>query len=312
MTPPRKSGAASGAEPAPGPDRETCARAAIDAIEAARLPVVANFRNERLGNVLMKLEDVERWIKDRAAEDGPPSPVLRIQLRAGVQPSPTDLLRQLPDLVREALSAEIEWILLACPPTQRRPRGDPERRVVYGPLVRPVRADGVLGNLKEVAQLLVNEYKWTEPHAVAFVLTGLHPVSLTKEIKVSCEYPSPFDPPGRIHLEVSPQTTEAKMLAAFRDARERPYRAERQGPRRARSLEDKHVKMAVFLAETAGLTKAERMEAWNKSRPDFPPYRNEERFDREARQAYRHLTGRIWTSPRPRAFRLKVRTRSIT
>lgn len=173
MTPPRRSGAASGAEPAPSPDREVSARAEIDAIEAGRLPDVANFRKKHLGGVLVKLEDVQQWIEAGAEDDGPPSPVLRIQLRAGVRPSPTDLLGQLPELAREALSADVEWSFLACPPTLRGPRGRREPRVVSGPNLCVVRADGVLGDLKRVAQLLIKDYRWTEPEAVAFVLTGL-------------------------------------------------------------------------------------------------------------------------------------------
>jgi len=81
------------------------------------------------------------------------------------------------------------------------------------------------------------------------------------------------------------------------------------GPRRARSLQEKHIEMAIFLAETGTVefTKTKRMYTWNAQHPAWQ-YTDAEGFDREARQAYKHLTGRIWMSPRCRATRLTLRS----
>lgn len=160
----------------------------------------------------------------------------------------------------------------------------------------PVRGEA-LRELKRLAGLLVRHYPWEEHQAVDFLLTGGIPE--IPACRVQTRHSSIG--PSRITIEFDVNTPLEEVWELVKWARRQGAEGEFRRRRRVRPLSEHHCELAVFLAETPGLSWQERMERWNEGcDKDHPDWRYVDRraFRRDAVEAYRRITGRTWRQAR--------------
>lgn len=236
-------------------DTRSRALSQIAAIEAARNPDVAAFRNEVLNGQLLTAHQVPAWVEEQAQKDGPAT-----------------LWR-----------SDHDWY-----------PGGPTVRVVYytdpdGTWLHemPVRAGGVLDRLAWLTERLTEEYCWLPEQATAFVLTGEMPTLYDGR----AEYKTGSVP--EIILHVRPHLSLREVSEFYAAAREKRIGPGRRDPGRIKPhLAD----LAVFAAQhNDGRPWRDAMELWNKTHPKRS-YEDVRWFARDARQAYRRVTGRelVW------------------
>lgn len=265
------------------PDERLRYLADILAVEAARLPEVVRFRETYLGGRLLPFEEVEDWIKRTQAADGPGSVWYTIALRRdhvvkddGVFPRLRDLLATLAQLPEEELNrfisgAKVETIDYIVPTSQH------VRRV-------PIQHDGTLYRLKLVARLLEGHYGWSEAHGVVFTLTGLTPPIPKARVTTPGIVMGPH---GRIKLELDPRLSSDEVRDIYAQARSQVFKG------RDRPMSKRHLELALFLVKNPYHTWREMCELWNRQYPQWA-YSIWQNFSRDARAAYRRLTGRNW------------------
>lgn len=265
------------------PDERLRYLADILAVEAARLPEVVRFREKYLGGRLLAFEEVEDWIKRTLEADGPGSVWFTIALRTdqvvkgdGPFPRLRDVLNSLARLPDRELdrfvSSKSREILEYAVPT------DPYVRRV------PIQHDGVLYRLKQVAHFLEGQYGWSEAHGVVFTLTGLTPPIPKARVTTSVSLVRPH---GRITLELDPRLSSDEVRDLYARARNEVFKG------RDRPMSKKHLELALFLVKNPNHTWREMCELWNKEYPEWA-YSVWQNFSRDARAAYRRLTGRDW------------------
>lgn len=275
------------------PDKRLLTLSRINAIEASRLPGVAAFRKEVLGGQLLDPEDVKEWIEKQAEEDG--TATKWIEIKAPLPPGVTaedGSINQLPELiakVKDRCSVGFSVDALSYPVS-----GDEWAHRV------PVNKDGVLGRLKEVNSTLTRVFSWHEGQATAFILCGLIPVIpkgkglLSRSAVRSPQTSINPDPlllpnPPRIHLDLDPRLSSQEVAKFYSSLRQKVF----QG--RDRDMGDKHLELAVFLAEyPTGRTWKELMDIWNQEKEEEWAYNDWRWFSRDAAAAWERVTGNEW------------------
>jgi len=262
------------------PDRRLIALSEILAAEASRLPEVLRFRQEVLGGQLIPLEQVPSWIEQKAKEDGRGTHRVEIPLPPGYElPDtmdvlPPEWLRGLADTIekhglRIYCGFRLDTLSYPGPP------GEAWARAI------PVRHDGVLGRLKTIARQLCRRYPaWQEAQAVAFVLSGVIPVIPKGRLR----YNFHMHMPATITMTLDPRLSKDEVASLY--ARHRRKLFEGQD----KPMSEKHLKLAVFLAENPSGTWAERMSKWNACYPQWT-YENYRTFCRDALAAYGRVRG---------------------
>ncbi|MER3401404.1 MAG: hypothetical protein C4313_09855 [Thermoflexus sp.] len=265
------------------PDERLLYLSEILAVEAARLPEVVRFREKYLGGRLLAFKDVEAWIHQTKQADGPGSRWYTIALRAdhtlkhnGPFPRLRDLLQTLsalPDSELDRFISEVstEFLNYAVP-------DDNWQRTI------PIQHDGVLYHLKQVARLLERTYGWQESQAVVFTLTGVIPLIPKARIRTPLVY---FRPHDRIKLELDPRLSADEVRDLYAKARNKVFKG------RDRPMSKKHLELALFLVQNPNHTWREMAALWNEKHPEWA-YTVWQNFSRDARAAYRRLTGRKW------------------
>ena len=258
------------------PDRRLEVLSYIIAAEASRLPEVRNFREKVLRGRLLAPEDVPSWIEQHKAEA---TIYVRIPLPSKPQNFPDwfSSLAAIPEEERATWPVEYQSDTLAYPV----PGEEFVRRV-------PVDKNSPLGHLKQVVTKLVTRSPWwQEAQAVAFVLTGVVPP--LPRARITITYSSHMPP--RITLEVDPRLSSREVADIYAKARSEVF----QG--RDKPMGEKHLTLAAFLAENAtGETWQELMGKWNREYPKWK-YTDYRWFCRDARAAFKRVTGRDWTPP---------------
>lgn len=274
----------------------------IAAAEAAQNASVLRFRENVLRGQLLDPEDVNAWIRDRAAEDGT-AQLITLELPPGTKAMPEDWRQIVGENLSRTALVSIETPTLEFPITEADVPNNlnaPVAGALYSSV--SIRWDGVLGQLKRVAEELSRDFHWKERDAVGFILTGQAPNSPTANITLHCA--PPYDQPTRIVVELSPQTKVEEVKKLFQILRRQTPFGPSERFRRFRPLTKKRRELAVFLARTPSLSWGERMVLWNKehekweyreiNRKGEPDPRN---FRRDALAAYRRATGRRWRPP---------------
>lgn len=264
------------------PDERLRYLAKILGIEVARLPEVIRFRKTYLGGRLLAFDEVEEWIKRTAAADGPGSIWFTIPVRVdclvkrdGPFPRVRDLLEtlaQLPDSELNRFVSGTRESLAYVVPT------DEHTKHI------PIQHAGVLNHLKQLANRLESLYGWSEAHAVVFILTGLTPPIPKARVTTSVSLVGPH---GRITLELDPRLSSDEVRDLYARARNEVFKG------RDRPMSKKHLELALFLVKNPNHTWREMCELWNKEYPEWA-YSVWQNFSRDARAAYRRLTGRDW------------------
>ncbi|HHY35949.1 MAG TPA: hypothetical protein GX510_10060 [Firmicutes bacterium] len=262
------------------PDKRLATLSEIIAIEAARLPEVVRFREEVLSGQLIPFAEIPTWIEQKAKEDGGGTHWVEIPLPPGHElPDtmghlPPEWLRRLADTIeKHGLRIYGGWRLntLSYPG----PPGENWVRAI------PVRHDGVLGRLKRIAGQLCRRYPaWEEARAVAFVLSGAVP--LIPKARLQFDHHSHMPP--TITITVDPRLSKEEVAKLY--ARHRRELFEGQD----KPMSEKHLKLAVFLAQNPSGTWVERMSNWNACYPQWS-YTNYRTFCRDALAAYERVRG---------------------
>lgn len=248
------------------PDKRDWALSRILAVEAARWPEVRAFRQDVLGGRLLSPQDVPAWIEAQAAADGPSTLWIRLPLPPGASPAQWfSALAELSEHERGQLSVAVQSETL-------------QFALDGWTATVPVRRNGTLGRLKRLAQQL--EPFWPEAWAVLWVLTATVPPIPRARVKQTFRG---FER-DLITLEVNPRASKEEVAELYAKARADVFK----GP--DRPMTEKHLELAVFFAAHEG-TLRELMDRWNAAHPTWA-YREFTNFGRDARQAYRRVTGR--------------------
>ncbi|MDI7245864.1 MAG: hypothetical protein QME92_00080 [Bacillota bacterium] len=266
------------------PDQRLGALAQILAIEASRLPEVIAFREEVLQGRLLKVEEVSGWIRREAEKQGAGSLWVRLPLPDGCRPSSSRGLRWLSCLADLPDDAKSTW------PVQ----WDAETLAYPGPEDKwvervAVARDGPLGQLKRVADALLRRFPlWQEAQAVAFVLCDAIPMlpKARGTLRVSSVAPS------RITLELDPRLSAREAAGFYAQLRKEALK----GP--DRPMTEKHLRLAVFLAEHPDMAWEALKGQWNRAYPAWA-YSDRRYFARDAKAAWERVTGRGWTARPP-------------
>ncbi|HEY7023064.1 MAG TPA: hypothetical protein VH349_18245 [Ktedonobacterales bacterium] len=231
------------------------------AIEAARFAEepgeevlsVAGFRSSVLGGSLLAADKIAPWIHEQEERDGKPSWWLE-----GVTLDEGDYEEAEEGTIRITKAIPIDWKSAGEPGTAWERPGVSRREVLYiTPELpvdgRPVRAGGVLDDLRRLSLLLAEAYAWEPEQATAFILTGLTPYN----------------------------TAWARQIKTMRVKGRRP-----------RDLSIKHLALACFWEEHKGESMATRMTLWNALYQKWE-YTTVTNFGRDGRQAVARLSERM-------------------
>jgi len=255
------------------PDFRGAAIAEIFATEAEGRPEVSRFREGHLSDGLLALDDVGTWIDMTANADGEPTHLATLVM------APEDVLAgHAMTAVNRSIAGQVVSLSMD---TLTFPRAGKEWAFAV-----PINRNGVLGELKRVASRLKDRYGWSEPHGVAFVLTGAVPRHLRARIETS--FPAPWHRARQsITLEVPLTTSPATVERLYREARAKQL-AEDPRPRR---LGERHARLATFaFRHREGFTWNEVRKRWHDAHPDDQK-QELSNFRRDCHAAFKRVTG---------------------
>jgi hypothetical protein len=260
--------------PTPGQER-AWALSQLVVHHAQTDPDVVRFRTNHLAEGLVKWDDVEKWIRARAEQDGQRTIVLALTLPVGttVDLGKDGIKRINPPLaeIRGECHFKVRMLEYALP-------GDEAVRRIS------VTAGGVLGRLRRLTDDLADFYSWRSAQATVFVLTGITPFIPTVRMSVpAIKIRNRLKWARRIQLDIDPGARPQEVLDAFERAREDC------GSLSRRALSVKHLRLAAFAgAEHVDKSWTERHRLWNEQFPEwsFPAQSN---FRRDAALAQRRI-----------------------
>jgi len=266
----------------------------IMAMEASANLEVVGFRNDILEGDLVPPAAVAEWIggesenckemplSARTEEDQAAMADQVLRWREGAAPVP----RVLPDWPNRSVSVPEDTLAYPIPGPTKSPLDFRERFV-------SVPARGPLWLLKFAAVGLMEEYPWSEAQSVGFVLSGVAPRLPTASITQYRLFPF------RIVLDLDPGLDAKTVSSEYRKAQRELVRVEK----RARPQSEKHLRLAVFVAQGKSGTWNDMMESWNsRCRPEWA-YSNSRRFERDAPKALASLRQRRDRDRMPSPFR---------
>ena len=236
---------------------------------------MAEFRTRHLNSRVLDPELVEQWIEQAAKADGEPTAFVTVPLDdAGQIAIPPEVINdhsKLPSGTSISHSLELLTYFL--------PGESWVRRI-------PVRLDGTLGALRNLAVRLGRRYGWAEAYVVNFLLTGQTPPPLRARVRT--HEPWPWRRARRtISIEVPISTPPVDVAQAYRDARSDMLDEDKK----PRSLTKKRAELAVFaFRHRKGRTWAELRQQWNEAHPKKQKT-DDALFRRDCRQAFERITG---------------------
>jgi hypothetical protein len=148
-----------------------------------------------------------------------------------------------------------------------------------------VRQEGVLGELKDLAERLTQSAGWTEAQAVLYVLTGIAP----RIESISARVELGNDLTTRIHLSIDPEASPREVAEMFR-----AWRKWFVGPRH-RDMSPKHLMLALFRVQHPKVQEqvwSDLMVLWNAAHAEWA-YEDPSHFARDYDQAFQRLTGNV-------------------
>jgi len=283
--------------------REASAYPELDAIseimgiEASMIPEVVGFRRDILGGSLIPPTAVAKWIRDESEKAEQQGLTLSSQT----------------DLDRDTMARQIvDWhggppMLRPVPDWPDRLESDSEGTLPFPDMVRsgppsqlalrtrtvPVPARGPLWLLKFIALGIMEEYPWSEAQAVGFVVSGVVPRLPAASVTQYRLFPF------RVVLDLDPGVTAKTVVSEYRRAQKELINVRK----RAKAQSEKHLRLAVFVAQGRRGTWNDMMGAWNnQSRPEWA-YNDSRRFQKEAQAAIAALRQRRDCSRMPSSFR---------
>jgi hypothetical protein len=248
----------------PPPDASWYIRSRLLAMEAARSPLVRQFRRKYLPDGLLSLQEVTPWIEARAQEDGPPSLCALVEISkehltadklrlAEAIPAGTRVVR----LHRETL----EWV-----------DGDNFQHWHW----RFITVGGVLHFLQTTAQWVADELDCDLARAVTFVLTDIPP--FVSPITVQTAYHYGAYQWAEVTLRVRAEVSPSEVAKAYSQERMMLVKGKWRPPT-FQTLE-----MVNFRLNHLTMTWQDCWEAWNAAHPDRQ-YPSPERMRRDYHRA---------------------------
>ena len=262
-----------------GPDYRPVALAQVFAFEAADDPAVRLFREEILRGSLVEWENVEQWVDDQSSLDGPPTKWVTLPIDSEER-VPVSRSGRPPQKGESVIEGNVTHYANR----SRMQLAFPGRNnwVQY----RPVHAGGVLDWLRIIAQKLSRRYGWKEADATGFVLSDAHP-SLSR---ISTEIPSPWPwskARRAVNLRIAFWATPEDVAGIYRELRNQIL----EDDPKPRALSKPRATLGVFAFQhRSGHTWDEAMTLWNE-RKLGPQYEDPRVFTRDARQAFKRITG---------------------
>jgi Sulfotransferase family len=153
------------------------------------------------------------------------------------------------------------------------------------PLRRPTVEDGVLERLRRLGGKLVERYGWENHQATTFVLTDLVPI--LEPIRSSIVGGRPLRPPTRLVLEVDPSVSPSEVSKQYRALRRELF------PGRVRRIEDRRLRLAVFVANHGDQSWESLFRSWNHAHRHWA-YGTLDDFKRDARLTRQRLVETAW------------------
>src|SRR5918999_3888064 len=262
---------------------------------------VEAFRTEVMGNELLKPSEIKDWVLTQVEREGLPK---THWVTIPVVPSPNgpiqtrwrsgNITKWEPDPSHPTPAYKAEWEpLRANIPSDD---SNPDDRYDLTPtLWTPIRHDGVLGRLRDVAEHLINprdplkspRYPWSKEEATTFILTNLPPI--VNEVDVRFQESPTLPGATRIILTIDPTLSPAELAEQYKRVRAEVL------PKRYRSLTAKHLRLAAFVSQRS------EEKTWEQTRLDWHKWCEEEgypaeykyddaiSFSRAARDAVNHL-----------------------
>lgn len=288
------------------PDERHLTLMKIMAIEGAQLPDVVAFRREILGCRLLEPKEGPAWIE---RNQGPPphSWWVKIRLPDGIADplKGLDAVMEVPEDKRglgaghyEGLSRGFLAYPFPFPSSQWVTGGTNEFQQVR---LAPLRTGTPVWRLKIAANAVLRHcHRWEEEcddpwkyhrfeeQVVAFVLCGsipLYPAGTATihrdELSGQCH---------KITIEVIPRLSGSEVAQLYSQVRRRVFNG------KDKPMSDKHLTLAVFMAERLSecSTWGALMAEWNKKHGKKWRYYKEIYFSRNARWAWRRMTGKEW------------------
>jgi hypothetical protein len=281
-------------------DTRTQALAEILALDAGRLPAVAEFRRKYLPDGLLGDEHVGSWVRTRACKLTP-SPDGYLQFLAG-----DEYHRDMGNY-----AGELDEIY------------DPEPHAQQVQVSR----DSELWELRDLSRGLALRSGWSRATATNLVLTGASPAPVKAVAWIRRR--SPFEALTRIVIEVDPRLPSSEVRRLYGELR----RELRGGG--DQKMSPKHIELALFIARDGsrlprsigleieslsyhgrdrrsrlilgriapdthgqGTPWPELQKRWNRLHPEWA-YDDvrARRFSRDVRNAWKRVTGQSWWSP---------------
>ncbi|MHB1343013.1 MAG: hypothetical protein ACYCX3_01455 [Thermoleophilia bacterium] len=243
------------------------------ALDAEGLPEVVAFRARHLPGGVLDWEDMGAWIRKKAQDEGAPSEYVEVAL-----PPDTTVRATVGGMVAESAVPVRELPIEGGVRVKLLKYGLSGGALVQGV---PVRAGGVLDELRRLGARLAKSYSWTADQATVFALSGVTPLvaGIRLETDIQTEHPAA----SRITLTVDPVVSPGEVLAIYSELRQKVLKGTH------RPLSEKHQRLAVFAAERRpGATWAEVMEAWNHAHEEHT-YTTVTVFARDCTAAKRRL-----------------------
>jgi len=243
--------------------------------------MVKAFRDEYLTTGYLSLAQGPRWIRKRKDEGSYPHAII-LSLPAHLNYKWSGEWHSKPPL-KILKAGRMEGYL----PNEFLAYAEPDSP---WPRILPVNRDGILRNLQQLSKRLAEQFGWQEAQATMFILTDLVPLVSINTVQIRwpralrTEVDSnevfPVACLARVTITVDPLTTPQEVAALYRKARATHLR------RKPRSLSDKHMLLAAYLADHKQLD-GNLMAEWNRQHPKWQ-YKRFSPFSRDARRA-RHV-----------------------
>jgi hypothetical protein len=308
------------------PDPTLGALSLIFAAEAKWLPEVVRFRQRVLGGEGVSTDRVADWIAAQIAEQGPPTVQLSHAVGTDGKPAETGKINRvlsLPDyppgldlsalvparILRELVETQADPEfpdddILSEVSALEAAHADPAHpgvafslevetlKIAGHPLI-PIDIFGPLGKLKQLAKMLTKTLGFDEGGWALYVLSNSPPEPNLAVVKIST---GPVPAMDQISIQASPllgldqirtlYSEARKSLASYeKDKLYTPYTFDHP-------ISDKHILLAIFIAQqNNGHPMADAMSEWNRTYSHYR-YNESRNFDRDARAAYRRVTGK--------------------
>lgn len=233
---------------------------------AKKDPALEEFRKRSLRGKLLSLESVESWIKRRARKEGTPT------------------------FYAEGVPLCRDFSFYGRPRSWVVQRMSNYKILCYGALVSnelqfrtlPTTKGGILEGLQEISERHAWMFYWGSAEATLFVLTDYVPqVQGVRVLNAQLR--------RRLILEVDPTVTPNELKERYAGIRKEIL--ESYWPK---AISEKHLNLALdSLDENLGATWSERRKHWNertkKLHSDWTPYKTDEHFRKDVKEAKKRL-----------------------